>query len=71
MNRVGFLKHYHKRSNAESTFSMMKAKFCDGLRSKNAAAQVNEAIYKILAHNISVVIQSMYEFVVGATFLCR
>src|SRR5262245_15390631 len=29
-----FLKRYHKRSNVESTFSMMKRKFCDSLRSK-------------------------------------
>jgi transposase len=32
--RDEFVQHYHKRSNVESTFSMMKRKFGDGLRSK-------------------------------------
>jgi transposase len=35
-NRETFLEHYHQRSNAESTFSMIKAKFGDRLRSKTA-----------------------------------
>src|SRR5262245_23882568 len=30
--RDAFLAHYHKRSNVESTFSMIKAKFGDHLR---------------------------------------
>ena len=29
LNRETFLSHYHKRSNVESTFSMIKAKFGD------------------------------------------
>lgn len=33
-NRDTFLTHYHKRSNVETTFSMVKAKFGDALRSK-------------------------------------
>jgi hypothetical protein len=32
--RDEFLPHYHQRSNAESTFSMVKAKFRDHVRSK-------------------------------------
>jgi hypothetical protein len=36
-----FLQHYHKRSNVESTFSMMKREFGDGLRSKTDVAMVN------------------------------
>ena len=34
--RDEFLAHYHKRSNVESTFSMIKAKFGDHLRSYDA-----------------------------------
>ena len=34
--RPEFLKHYHARSNVESTFSMVKAKFQDAVRSKTA-----------------------------------
>lgn len=63
-----FFQHYHKRSNAESTFSMIKAKFGDSMRSKNPTAQVNEALCKILAHNICCVIQSMFELGVEPTF---
>ena len=67
--REEFLAHYHKRSNVETTFSMIKSKFGERLRSKTATAQVNEALTKVLAHNLCVVIQSMYELGVEPTFL--
>jgi transposase len=51
-NREEFLQHYHKRSNVESTFSMMKRKFGDSLRSKTDVAMVNETVCKILCHNL-------------------
>ena len=60
-NTERFLQHYHKRSNVESTFSMIKAKFGDALRSKTRTAQINEALCKVLCHNICCLIQSMYE----------
>jgi transposase len=66
--REEFLTHYHKRSNVETTFSMIKAKFGERLRCKTEAAQINEALCKVLAHNLCVVIQSMYELGVDATF---
>src|SRR2546426_3063800 len=59
--RDEFLAHYHKRSNAESTFSMIKRKFGDSLRSKTATAQVNETLAKVLCHNLVVLIHEMYE----------
>jgi transposase len=34
-NREEFLAHYHKRSNVETAFSMIKAKFGDAVRSKS------------------------------------
>jgi len=40
--REEFLRHYHKRSNVESTFSMIKAKFRDHVRSKTDIAMKNE-----------------------------
>ena len=46
--RDEFLSHYHKRSNVEATFSMIKAKFGDGIRSKTDVAMVNESLCKIL-----------------------
>ena len=61
LNQDKFLEHYHQRSNVETTFSMIKAKFGGGLRSRVRTAQINEALCKILAHNICVLIQSMFE----------
>jgi transposase len=61
LHREEFLKHYHQRSNAESTFSMVKAKFRDHLRSRASTAMVNEVLCKFLCHNICVVHQSHIE----------
>ena len=66
--RDEFLAAYHKRSNVESTFSMVKAKFGGHIRSKGETAQVNEALCKILCHNICCLIQSMFEFGIEPTF---
>jgi predicted nucleic acid-binding Zn finger protein len=60
-NQERFMQNYHKRSNVESTFHMIKSKFGDSLRSKTERAQINEALCKILCHNICCLIQSMYE----------
>jgi transposase len=60
-NQERFMQSYHKRSNVETTFSMIKAKFGDALRSKTKTAQINEALCKVLCHNICCLIQSMYE----------
>ena len=66
--REEFLKHYHKRSNVETTFSMIKAKFGERLRSKTETALINEALCKVLCHNLCVVIQSMYELDITPEF---
>jgi len=67
-NRQGFLAHYHKRSNVESVFSMVKGKFGDAVRSKSDVGQVNEVLAKILCHNICVLNQAMYELGIDASF---
>jgi transposase len=56
-----FLAHYHRRSNAESTFSAMKRVFGDTLRSKNEDAQKNELLLKVIAYNIVTVVHSIFE----------
>jgi transposase len=66
--RDEFMQHYHKRSNVESTFSMMKAKFGDAVRSKTDVAMKNEALCKVLCHNICCVIQSIYELGIDPAF---
>jgi transposase len=63
-----FLQHYHKRSNVESTFSMMKRKFGDSLRSKTDVAMVNESLCKILCHNLVVLIHEMCELGIDPVF---
>lgn len=68
LNRDEFLSHYHKRSNVETTFSMIKAKFGDHLRSKTDTAMINEALAKILCHNICCLIQSHYELGIEPVF---
>jgi transposase len=66
--REEFLKHYHQRSNAESTFSMVKAKFRDHVRSKTDAAMRNEVFCKFLCHNICCLIQSQCELGIEPVF---
>ena len=44
--RDEFVAHYHRRSNIESTFSMVNRKFGDFLRSKTDTAMTNEALCK-------------------------
>jgi transposase len=67
-NRDAFLEHYHKRSNVETAFSMIKAKFGSSVRAKTPTAQVNEVLCKVLCHNICVLIQSIYELGLEPTF---
>ena len=67
-NRETFLAHYHKRSNVESTVSMVKAKFRDHVRSKTDVAMKNEVLCKILCHNICCLISAFYELKIDATF---
>jgi len=60
-HRDEFMQHYHQRSNAESTFSMLKRKFQGKLMLKNEVGQINEALAKVLCHNITVLIHEAFE----------
>jgi len=66
--REEFLAHYHKRSNVESTFSMVKRKFGDAVRARNPVAMVNEALCKFVCHNLCCVILSQIELGIEAQF---
>jgi hypothetical protein len=68
LHREDFLKHYHQRSNVESTFSMLKRKFGDSVRSKTDVAMKNEVLCKILAHNLCCVISAWYELGIDPNF---
>ena len=58
--REKYMQHYHKRSNIETAYSMIKGKFGSALRSKSSTGQINEALCTVLAHNICVLIQAMH-----------
>ncbi len=64
-----FLEHYHKRSNSETVFHMIKTKFRDNLRSKDKTAQINELLCKVLCHNICVIIQETNELGLKGKFV--
>ena len=56
-NQKRFMDCYHKRSNVETTFHMIKTKFGDRLRSKTRTAQINEVLCKVLADLIDPSVQ--------------
>ena len=63
-----FKAHYHKRSNVETTFMMVKTKFGDSVKAKSDTGQVNEVLLKFLCHNICVLIQEMHELGITSVF---
>jgi transposase len=69
MNQEEFLHNYSQRSNIESTFSAMKKKLGETLKSKNRVAQENELLCKVIAYNIMVLIQEMKELGIEPNFL--
>jgi len=68
LNRDDFERHYHKRSNVETTFGAIKQKFGECLKSKKPRAQVNELLCKIIAYNITVLIHEMFEHDISPDF---
>jgi Transposase DDE domain/SWIM zinc finger len=68
LHRETFLRSYHKRSNVETTFAMIKAKFGDSVRSKTDTAMKNEVLAKMVCHNIVCVIHELYEAGLEPTF---
>ncbi len=67
-NREKFLEHYYQRSNVETAFSQIKGEFGDSVRSKSDTGQINEALCKVLCHNLCVLVQAMHELGVETIF---
>jgi len=59
-NKEKYLEHYHKRSNIESCFSMIKRRFGNNVKCKKETSQDNEILAKVLAHNICVLVQELF-----------
>lgn len=68
LKKEEFLKHYHRRSNVESTFGAIKMKFGGSVRSKQLVAQQNEVLSKVLLWNLTCIVQAIEEFGVEAEF---
>lgn len=62
LHRATFVRRYMKRSNIETTFHMLKSKFGSTLKSRTFEAQKNEALCKVICHNIACLIHAMNEF---------
>jgi transposase len=71
LHREQFMNFYHRRSNVETTFSMIKGKFGHRVRSKTAAAQENEILCKILCHNLCQIIHAIFELGINPSFLSQ
>ncbi len=56
-----FYERYHKRSNVETSFSMIKLKFNGYLKTKSFIGQQNEVLLKLIAHNICCIIHEYHE----------
>lgn len=70
-DRDTFMNHYHRRSNVETTFNMVKMKFGSSVRSKSTTSQVNEVLLKILCHNSVCVARAMAEFGIESSYCSR
>jgi len=69
LEEAEFRQHYHKRSNVETTFHMLKTKFGDSVRAKNEQVQFAETLLKILCHNVVVMIHEIRESDIDPGFL--
>jgi transposase len=68
LHKDEFLRHYHQRSNSESTFSSVKRKFGGSVRARLLPAQLNEVLLKCLCHNLSMLVHSIHELGVEPHF---
>lgn len=68
LNQELFAEHYHQRSQVESTFSMVKAKYGASVRGKTPVSQANNVLCKLLANNLYVLIRSISELGLAPEF---
>jgi transposase len=68
LNQERFLAHYHRRSNVETVFAMMKARFGGAVASRLPTAQVNEVLAMSVAHNLCCLIKAIFTAGLAPTF---
>jgi transposase len=68
LHRDEFLARYHRRSNVESTFSMIKRKYGDSVKAKNDQSMKCEVLAKFVCHNLSCLIHAMEELGIDPSF---
>jgi hypothetical protein len=68
LHQERFLPHYHRRSNVETVFAMIKAKFGGSVLSRSPVAQVNEVLAKCVAHNLCCVVKAIFTAGLAPTF---
>lgn len=68
-NEEEFRHYYNRRSNVESTFSMIKANYLPYVRCKSFTGAQNEALCKVICHNIAVLVSSIFEFGIKLNFV--
>lgn len=56
-----FLEKYHRRSNVETVFSMVKTRLGEFLRTKTFTSQRNELMMKFICHNITCLVSEIFE----------
>lgn len=66
--REEFLAHYHRRSNVETAFSVIKGRFGEALLCKSDTAQVNELLARLVAYNLCLLARSRYELGIEPSF---
>lgn len=67
-DRASFFKNYYKRNNVETAFSMIRACLGTNLRSTSKIAQYNEAICKVICHNLRVLCRAIHEEDISPNF---
>jgi len=63
-----FKQHYHRRSNVETTFDMIKAKFGAAVTARLPVAQANEVLVKCVAHNLCCMVKAIFTAGLVPTF---
>jgi transposase len=60
LNQEHFLAHYHRRSNVETVFAMLKARFGASVASRLPTARANEVLAMCVAHNLCCLVKAIF-----------